>query len=122
MNAKPHGRAIIGLPTRFEVAIALPTLIIRDAQRVVTTHRAEFLPEEIMFSDGARSYSTAVVRLPPAWRGILLVTGLVLFLGAVPNSGNQLATAEAASLDAFRFLTQASFGPTASELDRIQTL
>jgi uncharacterized protein (DUF1800 family) len=40
---------------------------------------------------------------------------LVSFFGAIPAS-------DAAGSDAFRFLTQASFGPTASELDRVQTL
>jgi uncharacterized protein (DUF1800 family) len=76
-----------------------------------------------MFNCGGRSWSGAVVRFPTqARRSLLLVAGLVLFLGAVPNRGNQLAAAEAASLDAFRFLTQASFGPIGSELDRVQTL
>ena len=69
-----------------------------------------------MFNQGDRFWARPVTRSPKlARRGFLMGACLVSFLGAIPAS-------DAAGSDAFRFLTQASFGPTAGELDRVQTL
>jgi len=55
-------------------------------------------------------------------RRFLIAASLVGFLGGIPASSGEQQLALPSGPDAFRFLTQASFGPTAGELDRVQTL
>jgi len=55
-------------------------------------------------------------------RRFLIDSSLVGFLGGIPASSGEQQLALPSGPDAFRFLTQASFGPTAGELDRVQTL
>src|SRR5260370_39876772 len=72
-------------------------------------------PEESMFNHGGlhRSRSNVGSR-KLARRGFLIAASLGAFLVGMPARGEDQA-------DSFRFLTQASFGPTASELERVQT-
>jgi uncharacterized protein (DUF1800 family) len=74
-----------------------------------------------MQNHGGRSHLGAFVRFPTQARRSLILFAFVASLLGTATTGTGIAVA-ASGLDAFRFLTQASFGPTAGELDRVQAL